>query len=147
MYYEYNNLRELTRSQLAKVYEVTAELIREGRCDELTPLVGDEKTLLSVDTHHTVADDPIRGVLLYRESEPGEWWVQIAWVHPDVRRAGEFTSMWKHLKRKAQRANIEHIIFAVAHDNAEMLKVMAKLEAVPVSRVFKVWTDPGAIHE
>lgn len=133
----YDNFITIPLEVLADIYIMHAQLIRERKTDVLN-FEGDEQTLVILND-----DNRVLGALLWRLTEPGEWWTQLGYVLPEARGQGYYSILWDEFLRKASEdESIIRIVGGTAEDNKEMQAVMLKQQRKPYYRLY-VFDIPG----
>lgn len=135
----YPIFHEMPAPVLAGIYSMQAELVYTERSDVLQ-FDGDEQTLAVVrETQLRVLTEVrVLGAILWRETEPGEWWIQMGYVLPEERERGYYKAMWEELLvLAAQDGTVSKIIGGTAEDNEVMQKVMEKLGRKPYYRMYR----------
>lgn len=129
----YSLFIEVPDKVLATVYRMFAEMIEENKTD-CRNFEGDEQALILTDSDNGA----VIGAILWRETEPGEWWIQFGAVAREQRKNGYYKLLWDELvERMAQDESIQRIVGGTVEENTEMQAVMEKLGRTPYYRLYK----------
>ena len=134
----YQRLLDMPREELAELYQMHALLLASDLTDVLV-MEGDEQVLLAYGTavQGGRTMHPI-GMLVWRETEPGEWWTQMGYVCPSHRKSGVYRKLWEEMLHIAvDDGSVVDIVGGTAYDNKVMQKVMVKMGRVPSSIIYK----------
>lgn len=134
----YARLIDMPRAELAELYRMHSDLLEAGLTDVLS-LEGDEQVLLAygmTDAGHT-APSPV-GMLVWRETVPGEWWVQLAYTSASHRRRGLYRHLWDCMcELAADDGTVVEVVVGTDYNNKRMRKVLEKTKMVPAAVIFK----------
>ncbi len=134
----YDRLIDMPREELAELYRMHSDLL-EAELTDVLVLEGDEQCLVAygMAAQGTPMTHPI-GMLVWRETEPGEWWMQLAYTRVGHRKGGLYRYLWSRMCSLAARdGTVVEIVIGTDYHNKPMQKVLAKTKAVPASIIYK----------
>lgn len=131
----YPSLLDTPKPVLGEVYRMHGNLLLKGLTDVLH-FEGDEQVIVA----YEAGDEPrfVLGAIVWRETEPGEWWTQMGYVNAAFRGRGVYRMMWSTLIEIAhQDGTVRNIVGGTAVDNKKMQALMEKMGRKPASIIYK----------